>query len=200
MLWIGEGTSDIQELIISGMIFAPHAARLLPIIDSEYSIKDKFKYLFKASYYGLWIPAKIISILKNGIEFLFTGSERSYLKFASNRLALKSLWLMARYGSGLLKEQVATAFIANQLTDLWVMAAVLWYAEQLYPKHGHIVNEIADIHCSYARARIRGDSDDKPSPSLDKRAYDLGQKIIFEDAVDFLETDVATVLDRELKR
>lgn len=200
VLWIGEGTSDIQELIISGMIFSSHAANLLPIIDSEYPLKERLKAVFKIPYYGLWIPTRIASILKNSAIFLLTGDHYSYLKFASGKLALKSLWLMARHGPGLLKEQVATAFIANQLTELWVMTAVLWYADQLYPRHGRIVNEIAEVHCGYAISRIKGQAEDKPRPALDKKAYKLGQKIIFDNAADFLEKGVAAILDRELKR
>ena len=189
ILKIGEGTSDIQRLIISGMMFAPHAFRLLPVLDFKYPFKSINAAITALVYYLFWIPTRIISMVSP-----------EYIKRTSNKLALRSLWLMARYGSKLLREQVVTAFIADQLTELWVMSAVCWYADRLYSKYGDIVNEITDVHCSYARCRINGDSDSKPQPSTDDKAYKLGQKIIFEDAAKFLEKDVATILDRELKR
>lgn len=189
ILKIGEGTSDIQRLIISGMMFAPHAFRLLPIMDFKHPFKVVSVAITALVYYLLWVPVKMISMV----------SPR-YIKRTSSKLALKSLWLIVRYREKLLREQVVTAFIADQLTELWVMSAVCWYAEKLHPKYGDIVNEIADVHCHYARCRINGDSDNKPQPSTDNKAYQLGQKIIFEDAAPFLEKDVATILGRELKR
>ena len=79
------------------------------------------------------------------------------------------------------------------------MSAVCWYAEKLYPKYGYIVNEIADVHCGYARCRINGDSESKPQPSVDDRAYKLSQKIIFENAAEFLEKDVPLFWTENLK-
>lgn len=200
ILKIGEGTSDIQRMIISGMLFAPHAFRLLPIMDIKNPLKAVKATITALVYYSLWIPARLSTIFVNGFILLFKNNHSLYIKHASSKLALKSFWLMVRYKSKLLREQVVTAFIADQLTELWVMSAVSWYAGKLYPKCGNIVNEIADVHCSYARCRINGDSDSKPQPSTDDKAYKLGQKIIFEDAAEFLEKDVVTILDRELKR
>lgn len=208
VLWIGEGTNDVQQQIITGMIFAPHAFKLMPILDLDSPLKALKTFIASSLYYGFWIPIKIVSILSSGLIYWFNkllfgfiaDSNYWYIKYASSKLALKSLWLMIRYGTKLLREQVVTSFIANQLTELWVMSAVCWYAEKLYPKYGEIVKEIANVHCGYAIARINGDSEDKPHSTLDNQANKLGNKVIFEDAAEFLEKGIATVLERELKR
>ncbi|MDP3697836.1 MAG: acyl-CoA dehydrogenase family protein [Candidatus Taylorbacteria bacterium] len=218
VLWTGEGTNDIQKLIISGMIFAPHAFRLLPILDFKHPLKAFKAAITAMVYYFFWIPAKTAKMVLYGLNFLLmrfcskiedllTVSDYDlkhevgleYIRYASNKLALKSFWLMVRYGSRLLREQVVTSFMAKQLTEFWVMSAVMWYAEQLRPKYGEIVDEIVEVHCEYAKCRVKGDAEDKPQ-SIDGKAYKLAQKIIFENAGAFLEKGVATVLDRELKR
>ncbi|MBI4160449.1 MAG: acyl-CoA/acyl-ACP dehydrogenase [Candidatus Yanofskybacteria bacterium] len=244
VLRVGEGTTDIQQLIITSMIFAPHALRLMPILDFKKNPLKAVKAVFSAvPYYTVWVSARMAHMLSywitetvfSALDFLarlsfalvrvfIWGSDlilkefnsepvllekdnyvslrphKRYIKYASKKLALKSLWLMFRHGTKLLKEQVVTSFLANQLTELWVMSAVCWYADQLYPKHGNLVDQIADIHCGYARARINGNSENKPCPLVDAKAYDLAQKIIFEDASAFLENGFTTVLDRELNR
>ena len=197
VLKIGEGTSDIQRLIISGMMFAPHAFRLLPILDLKHPFKAVKAVVTALVYYLFWIPSRIALMFWHG---LFFWNYIGYIKYSSNKLALKSLWLMIWHGAKLLREQVETGYIADQLTELWVMSAVRWYANKLRSKHGPVVDEIADVHCGYAKCRIRGDAENKPHGSLDKMAYKLGQKIIFEDATVFLEKGVASVLDRERKR
>jgi alkylation response protein AidB-like acyl-CoA dehydrogenase len=217
ILTIGEGTSDIQRLIISGMMLAPHVARLMPIADPDSSLYKKAWSLAKAMFhYGHWIPTRIALKWFHGFILLLSKLDREkdartqrlnailnhseYVKYMSNKLALKSLWNIVWHREKLLREQVITSFAADQLTELWVMFAVDWYALRLYPEHGDIVYEMADIHCSYARCRIGGEAENMPQPSIDNKAYKLGQKIIFENAAEFLEKGVATVLERELKR
>lgn len=244
VLVIGEGTSDIQRLIITSMIFAPHALRLMPILKFFRDPAAAVKAVFIAvPYYGVWISVRLIHIIaywlvqsvlnfldglawvsiqpvrlfvwllnkvfkKYDLEEIVLDStkhisldrHRRYIKYASSWLALKSLWLMVRHGAKLLKEQVVTSFIADQLTELIVMSAVIWSADRLYSKHGGLVNQVADIHCGYARARIKGQSDDKPHLFLDAKVYSLAQKVIFRDASAFLEDGFTTVLEREMKR
>lgn len=244
VLLIGEGTSDIQRLIITSMLFAPHASRLMPILKFFKSPLVAVKAaLFAVPYYSFWVPARFthmalywlvqsvlnvldglawissqpvrlfvwllnLALRKFGIDnivldemkYVSLDRHRRYIKYMSNKVALKSLWLMVRHGTKLLKKQKVTAFIANQSAELLVMSAVCWYADRLYPKHGNIVNQIADIYCGYAKTRVRGHSENKPHLFLDAKAYRLAQKVIFSNASAFLEKGFTTVLDRELKR
>lgn len=244
VLLIGEGTSDIQRLIITSMIFAPHALRLMPILKFFKSPLAAVKAAILAVlYYGLWIPARLTHValywlvqsmfnVLDGLAWIFSqpvklfvwllnlvltkfgidnivldemkhislDCHRMYIKYMSSKLALKSLWLMVRHGANLLKEQAVTSFIADQFAELIVMSAVIWSADRRYYKQGEIVYQIADIHCGYAKKRIRGHSDGKPYLFLDAKAYQLAQEVIFSDTSAFLEKGFTTVLDRELKR
>lgn len=210
VLLIGEGTSDIQKLIIFGVMASPHISKLMPFVDSSLSRPERLFSLCKASSYVPWILARIFGWIfsLNAPKALVSNQLRKridYINRQSNKLALKVLWNTARFGLGLMKENLITGFMAKQLVELWAMATVCRYATELYKDEGEIVIEIADVFCGYAKQRMAGFAKDVPEPETDQKAYQLAQKIIFpkdgEDApVDFLESGIISILEREIAR
>ncbi|MDP3953853.1 MAG: acyl-CoA dehydrogenase family protein [bacterium] len=210
VMLIGEGTSDIQKLVIFGVMASPHLARVMPIIDSSLPVSKRLVAVVKLPYYLPWIFMRFIKFIFS-IVVVPSGSPLrkhvSYINRQSQKMALKLLWNLAKDRVGLLKENIVTGFMAKQITELMVMSFVCRYAEELYSKCGNIVFEVADVFCGYARARINGLHEDVPMPNVDAKAYKLAQKIIFPDknkdgksASEFLEKNIISILEREIKR
>lgn len=212
---IGEGTSDIQRLIIFGVMASPHIARLMPIVDLELPLPKRIEAAIKLPYYIPWIISRLFKILF--ADFLVgvkvPPKLKKHLVYVTRQSQLIALELVKNlilsYRLRLLKENIVTGFMAKQLTELWVMSAVCRYAAEMHEKRGDIVINLADIFCEYAKCRINGLSEDVPVPVADDKAYRLAQEIIFgrknKDGsstfpTEFLEEKIVSILERELKR
>lgn len=215
VLLIGEGTSDIQKLVIFGVMTLPHIARLMPVVDSETPPSKRVAAVAKLPYYIPWVISRLVKILFTDFFVSVKAPPKLkkhliYITRQSQLIALKLFKnLVLSYRLRLFKENIVTGFMAKQLTELWVMSAVCRYAVELQEKYGDVVVDIADVFCGYARCRIRGLGEDVPEPETDDKAYKLAQNIIFgQKAQDgsvtfpaqFLEERMISILQREKGR
>ena len=208
LLEIGEGTDDIQEILLSLAGISRQSAKLLTICRTivEESGEEKEKIIIPKipgvlGWYFLWyffgshqdpiMKGEIPEVLRKHLGFAITTNKK-----LSRKLFRKIL----KYKARLKNQQIILKYIIDSFIEVFTIIAVCWFANKKYKKYGDILLEVADVHCQYARYRIKGESENNPHPKTDAQAYELAQRIIFEDAADFLEQGIVSILDLELEK
>jgi alkylation response protein AidB-like acyl-CoA dehydrogenase len=155
-----EGTSEIMQLFIAREAMDVHVRQIMPFMKKGV---NKAKHLFRSFlpfylrwYPKLWLPARTAFETKH-----LSRENQAYLPYisrASKRLAKIMFHAMVKHQEKLEHEQLVLADFVNIGTELFVMAALLSYADAKLPEaeDTEALQTLVKQYCLDARDRIEG--------------------------------------------
>ncbi len=156
---IVEGTDEIMRLFIAREAMDVHVSKIMPLLMPG---GNKIKHFFGSflPFYAKWYPKQWMPAAGGYATSHLDPSNQAHLIFIgrnAKRLARTMFHTMARYRQKLEREQLIMANFVDIGTDLFVMAAVLSYADALLPtvEHKAELQQLVDLFCTDAEARVK---------------------------------------------
>lgn len=156
---IVEGTDEIMRLFIAREAMDVHVSQIMPLLMPG---GNKIKHFFKSflPFYFKWYPKQWMPAAGGYATSHLDHRNQAHLIFIgrnAKKLARTMFHSMARYQQKLEREQLIMANFVDIGTDLFVMAAVLSYADALLPtvEHKEELQQLVDLFCTDAQDRVR---------------------------------------------
>jgi hypothetical protein len=154
-----EGTDEIMRLFIAREAMDVHVSQIMPLLMPG---GNKIRHFFKSflPFYAKWYPKQWMPAGGSYAAQHLDYRNRAHLIFIgrhAKKLARTMFHSMARYQQKLEREQLIMANFVDIGTDLFVMAAVLSYADALLPTVAHKaeLQQLVDLFCTDARDRVK---------------------------------------------
>ncbi|WPU65851.1 acyl-CoA dehydrogenase family protein [Peredibacter starrii] len=141
---IFEGTTEIMHLFIAREAVDTHLKVSGVLLDKNKRMIQKILALPKIFiFYALWYPTL-------WMVWPFGGSNLSFIKRSTKKLARQIFHGMLFYGPGLQNRQMFLFRVVDIATELYVMAATQSKADKL----GKDAQDLADVFCENSRRKI----------------------------------------------
>lgn len=156
---IVEGTDEIMRLFIAREAMDVHVSQIMPLLMPG---GNKLKHFFGSflPFYAKWYPKQWMPAGGGYATSHLDHHNQAHLIFIgrnAKKLARTMFHTMARYQQKLEREQLIMANFVDIGTDLFVMAAVLSYADALLPtvEHKAELQQLVDLFCTDAEERVK---------------------------------------------
>ena len=156
---IVEGTDEIMRLFIAREAMDVHVSQIMPLLMPG---GNKIKHFFGSflPFYAKWYPKQWMPAGGGYATSHLDHSNQAHLIFIgrnAKKLARTMFHTMARFQQKLEREQLIMANFVDIGTDLFVMAAVLSYADALLPtvEHKAELQQLVDLFCTDAEDRVK---------------------------------------------
>ena len=159
---IFEGSSEVMHLIIAREALDTHFSLVMPIMMKKMRKKGQTmgSLLINAfKFYSTWLPSLYLpASVDYNVKYL-NGTNQGHISYAAKtckKLARNLFFTMGKYQQKLENEQIILGNYVDVGVDLFVMGAVLAYAESLLKKNpeDQTPQLLADLFCKNARQRI----------------------------------------------
>ena len=191
---IVEGTDEIMRLFIAREAMDVHVRQIMPLMMPG---GNKLKHFFSSflPFYAKWYPKQWMPAGGGYETKHLNARNQSHLTFIAKhakKLARTMFHSMAKYQQRLEREQLIMANFVDVGTDLFVMAAVLSYADALLEtvEHKAELQQLVDLFCSDARDRVKANL--KAVGKNHNSLYSRVSKDAMDGKFDWICTDIYT--------